>query len=70
MQDLLGKVQLVTGTLDKLVWMHDTIGTFSVKKLFNLLQEIDLNDLDFELGKIWDLKVPPKIRNCFAHGVI
>ncbi|KAL4318209.1 hypothetical protein GQ457_18G005940 [Hibiscus cannabinus] len=51
MRGLLVEVQLMKNSEDKLMWLHNVAGAFSVKKLTSILEETNLDDLDFELGK-------------------
>ncbi|KAA3480300.1 LINE-1 reverse transcriptase like [Gossypium australe] len=53
---------LVPDVEDRLIWVHDNKGEFSVKKLSKLLIE-GVEDISFDFDKIWKLKVPPRVRS-------
>ncbi|KAH1114716.1 hypothetical protein J1N35_008094 [Gossypium stocksii] len=53
---------LVPDMEDKLLWVHDINGEFSVKKLSKLFIEERVVGLSFDFDKIWKLKVPPRVR--------
>ncbi|KAK8609494.1 hypothetical protein V6N13_061942 [Hibiscus sabdariffa] len=60
---LLSEYQLSETTEDKLIWIHDVAGNFSVKKLSSLLNSVNLEASDFNFERVWKLKFPPKIRS-------
>ncbi|GMI67424.1 hypothetical protein HRI_000411700 [Hibiscus trionum] len=55
------KVKL--GVADRIIWIHETAGMFSVKKLSDLLISANIDDPTFNFEKIWKLKTPPKVKN-------
>ncbi|KAH1084276.1 hypothetical protein J1N35_024037 [Gossypium stocksii] len=48
---------------DRLIWIHDNNGVFSLKKLTELLIKDGVVDISFDFDKIWKLKVPPRVRS-------
>ncbi|MBA0721296.1 hypothetical protein Golax_008855 [Gossypium laxum] len=47
---------------DRLIWIHDNNGVFSLKKLSKLLIK-GVEDISFAFDKIWKLKVPPRVKS-------
>ncbi|EOY20672.1 Uncharacterized protein TCM_012030 [Theobroma cacao] len=55
---------LMFGTMeDKLVWVHDPAGNFSVKKFYSIMHS-DLDDRKVWFHSIWNLSIPSKVQ-CF-----
>ncbi|KAG8493307.1 hypothetical protein CXB51_010707 [Gossypium anomalum] len=48
---------------DRLIWIHDNKGVFSVRKLIELLISVDVVDSRFAFDKIWNLNVPPIVKS-------
>lgn len=63
LKEKVGMKVLVSDVEDRLIWVHDSKGVFSVKKLSKLLLEVGVEDLSFNFDKIWKLKVPPRVRS-------
>ncbi|KAH1091961.1 hypothetical protein J1N35_019218 [Gossypium stocksii] len=49
---------------DRLCWVKDKAGEFSVKKCTELLMMDDGEIINFDCGKLWKIKMSPKVR-CF-----
>ncbi|KAK8594454.1 hypothetical protein V6N13_015376 [Hibiscus sabdariffa] len=47
---------------DRIIWIHDKVGNFSVKHLSSLLVVMDIGRVDFNFDQLWKLKVPPKVK--------
>ncbi|KAK8578605.1 hypothetical protein V6N13_100433 [Hibiscus sabdariffa] len=60
---LLSKYRLSETLEDKLIWIHDVAGNFSVKKLSYLLKSVNPEASEFNFERVWTLKVPSKIRS-------
>ncbi|KAK8609499.1 hypothetical protein V6N13_061947 [Hibiscus sabdariffa] len=60
---LLSEYRLSETMEDKLIWIHDVAGKFSIKTLSSLLNFVNLEASDFNFERVWKLKVPPKIRS-------
>lgn len=56
-------MELVPNMENRLVWVHDNKGEFTVKKLTGLLIEGEGDDFNLAFYKIWKLKLPPKVPN-------
>ncbi|KAK8659534.1 hypothetical protein V6N13_029734 [Hibiscus sabdariffa] len=48
---------------DKLIWIHDRVGVFSLKKVSSLLLHLIGDFIDIVADKLWKVKVPPKIQS-------
>ena len=55
-------ISLVTNKYDKIVWEHDVVGKFSVKKLSALLSSSGENESKFEFYNLWRINIPPKVQ--------
>ena len=55
-------ISLVTNKHDKIVWEHDVVGKFSVKKLSALLSSPGENESKFEFYNLWRINIPPKVQ--------
>ncbi|KAK8497350.1 hypothetical protein V6N13_056873 [Hibiscus sabdariffa] len=53
----------VVGVVDRLVWLLDNGGLFSVKKLMHLLCSDGVVVPSFNFGLLWNLKVPPTVKS-------
>ena len=53
---------LVPNKQDKIVWEHDKVGMFSVKKLSTLLSSPGENGSKFEFYNLWRINIPPKVQ--------
>ncbi|KAG8473851.1 hypothetical protein CXB51_036041 [Gossypium anomalum] len=54
---------LIPEVEDRLIWIHDKQGEFSVRKLSELLICAETIDFRFAFDRIWNLKVPPKVKS-------
>ncbi|KAG8502599.1 hypothetical protein CXB51_000014 [Gossypium anomalum] len=54
---------LIPEVEDRLIWIHDKQGEFSLRKLSELLICAETADLRFAFDRIWNLKVPPKVKS-------
>ncbi|KAE8726444.1 hypothetical protein F3Y22_tig00006886pilonHSYRG00006 [Hibiscus syriacus] len=62
----IGEAQIKPDVVDRIIWIHEKDGKFSVKKMTELLLGND-NIIEADqpkYDKIWSLKVPPKVK-CF-----
>ncbi|KAE8696464.1 hypothetical protein F3Y22_tig00110670pilonHSYRG00065 [Hibiscus syriacus] len=62
----IGEAQIKPDVADRIIWIHEKDGKFSVKKMTELLLGND-NIIEADqpkYDKIWSLKVPPKVK-CF-----
>ncbi|MBA0746327.1 hypothetical protein Gogos_008858 [Gossypium gossypioides] len=57
------KIKLAHEKEDRLIWLYDSKGEFSVKRMPNLLMEKGVEDLSFVFNKIWKMKVPARVRS-------
>ncbi|KAE8667826.1 hypothetical protein F3Y22_tig00112370pilonHSYRG00056 [Hibiscus syriacus] len=48
---------------DRVIWLHDQAGSFSVGELTDLLTNDNLVAPAFDFDQIWKMKVPPKVRS-------
>ncbi|KAL4352206.1 hypothetical protein GQ457_06G015670 [Hibiscus cannabinus] len=55
--------KLIQGVQDRIIWIHEKSGLFTVKKLTNILLNSDVEWPDFNFGRLWRIKVPPKVRS-------
>ncbi|KAK5786115.1 hypothetical protein PVK06_040742 [Gossypium arboreum] len=63
LKEVVSSKVLIPDEEDRLIWIHDTKGVFSVKKLTELLIKEGLVDISFAYDNIWKLKVPPRVRS-------
>ncbi|KAL4378935.1 hypothetical protein GQ457_02G038900 [Hibiscus cannabinus] len=54
--------EINTNMEDRLIWIHDTAGNFSVKHLSSLLVQTNADCVEFKFDRLWKIKVPPKVR--------
>ncbi|KAK5834313.1 hypothetical protein PVK06_018190 [Gossypium arboreum] len=54
---------LISDKEDRSCWSNDKLGVFSVKKCSKLLILEDESDINFDCGKVWNIKVPPRVRS-------
>ncbi|KAB2063727.1 hypothetical protein ES319_A10G237100v1 [Gossypium barbadense] len=54
---------LIPEVEDRLIWIHDKQGEFSMRKLSELLICAETADFRFAFDRIWNLKVPPKVKS-------
>lgn len=70
-----GLAERVSGTMlnlnieDRLCWEKDKDGDFSAKKCTELLMLDDGENNTFYRGKLWKIKVPPRV-NCFLWMLV
>lgn len=62
LREVVSSKVLVSNEEDHLIWIHDNKGVFSVKKLSELLIKEGVEDICFAFGRIWKLKVPPRVK--------
>ncbi|KAH1064348.1 hypothetical protein J1N35_029335 [Gossypium stocksii] len=62
--EMVSALELNLNIEDSLCWAKDKVGEFSVKKCTELLMIDDGEIINFDCGKLWKIKVPPKVR-CF-----
>ncbi|KAH1057306.1 hypothetical protein J1N35_035371 [Gossypium stocksii] len=63
LKEVVSSKVLVPEEEDRLMWIHDNKGVFSVKKLTELLIKEGMDDICFTFDKIWKLKVPPRMKS-------
>ncbi|MFQ6627826.1 hypothetical protein Gotur_007672 [Gossypium turneri] len=62
-EDKVNSIELVPGVEDRLCWVHNSNGEFTVRKCYELLIINGGDDIIFAFDKIWKLKVPPRVRS-------
>ncbi|KAA3453163.1 TSL-kinase interacting protein 1-like [Gossypium australe] len=62
LKEVVSCLVLIPKEEDRLIWIHDKKGVFSVRKLTKLLISVDVADCRFAFDRIWKLKVPPKAK--------
>lgn len=63
LKTLVGSFELDPGVEDRIIWIHDSAGEFIVRKLSQLLSYDGMGAIDVPFDEIWNLKVPPRVRN-------
>ncbi|MBA0575212.1 hypothetical protein Golob_024449, partial [Gossypium lobatum] len=53
---------------DRIVWIHDKGGVFSVKKLLQLLAYGGMEAVGFPFDRIWSLEAPPRLVGFSLEG--
>lgn len=61
--DRLISTVLISDKKGRLCWSNDKLGVFSIKKCSELLILEDESDINFDCGKVWNIKVPPRVRS-------
>ncbi|KAK5841267.1 hypothetical protein PVK06_010176 [Gossypium arboreum] len=56
-------IVLIPEVEDRLIWVHDKQGEFLVRKLSELLICAETAIFRFAFDRIWNLKVPPKVKS-------
>ncbi|MBA0724647.1 hypothetical protein Golax_021322, partial [Gossypium laxum] len=69
-ESMLSKLKVLVGSLeldleveDRIIWIHDSAGEFTIKKLSDLLTYDGMGANDFPYIRIWKLKVQSRVRN-------